>query len=445
MVSRNQRVKESFVRNTEIQQISKILHKFTMRVLGIHSTTPLRMLVVLLLFLSGASHQTRAFDPGSLTWESRAAFPGGGRHHPICFANATHGFVLTGSTLTSAYTSDLWVYEAATDTWTDLSETSSAFPGAARTQSYGVAATLDCSNTKAYLGFGFSDGTILNDWWEFDMATHEWKQLAEFPGEGRRHPAMNFVEPLGEIHVGLGDGIYGNYDDYWSYNIEKDEWKQLADFPSSQRHHPFMFSINSDSYVGLGHDNVGIERDWYRYDAVGGRWNKENDFASYSWSDSSSPITTEARVAGTEFSVAGSCDSETTLGFVLSGDGDDHSSMASGEFHVFDPQSSHWHELPPHPGFSRWAPGSFVLMGTSQVYFFGGYDRLFGIYNSDLWTMDMKPLFVETDSFEGSDSDTMKVNGDSSLAESSASRSPNRLYCALFIIVATSSLLALVL
>ena len=48
-------------------------------------------------------------------------------------------------------------------------------------------------------------------------------------------PAMNFIEPIGEIHVGLGDGYRGNYNDYWSYNIEKDEWRQLDDFPSSQR------------------------------------------------------------------------------------------------------------------------------------------------------------------------------------------------------------------
>lgn len=413
------------------------MNLWTMSKFSIIHTTALPMLAAFLLLITGASHQARALDLDSLTWESRTEFPGGGRHHPICFANATHGFVLTGSTAEAQYTSDFWVYEAATDTWTNLTETSSAFPGAPRTQSYGVAATNDCSNTKAYLGFGFSDGSILGDWWEFDMATHEWKQLADFPGQGRRHPAMNFVEPLGEIHVGLGDGIFGNYNDYWAYNIEKDEWKQLDDFPSTQRHHPFYFSIDSDSFVGLGHSNgfsPYIERDWYRYDALDGSWNKEEDFASYSWLDSSAPITTEARVAGTEFSVAGSCDSDRTLGFVLSGDGDNHGPMETGEFHVFDANTNDWHALPPHPGFSRWAPGSFVLQGTSQVYLLGGYDRFFGIMYSDLWTMDVKPLF-ENDNFE--------INGDSSLAESDASQTLNRLPYFSSVILATSILLTL--
>lgn len=251
------------------------------------------------------------------------------------------------------------------------------------------------------------------------MSTHNWRQLAEFPGEGRRHPAMNFVEPVGEIHVGLGDGYSGNYNDWWSYNIENDEWRQLDDFPSSKRHHPFYFSIDTDSYVGLGHSSgyaPFIERDWYRYDSLDGTWNREEDFASYSLGTLSSsendsmnidididrtssmpvPVTTEARVAGTQFSVAGSCNSDQTLGFVLSGDGDDHRAMETGEFHVFDPandDNSIWHSLPPHPGFSRWAPGSFVLQGSSRAYLLGGYDRQSQELFSDLWTIDLEPLF----------------------------------------------------
>jgi len=363
-------------------------------------------------------------DPDLLVWESRAELPLGGRHHPIAFANDTHGFVLSGSTLQSSYTSDFLMYEEATNTWRDLSNTDSAFPGIARSLGYGVAATSDCDNTKAYMGFGAAEsGQRLTDLWEFDMSTHNWKRLAEFPGDGRRHPAMNFVEPVGEIHVGMGDGNEGNYNDWWSYNIANDEWQQLAGFPSSQRHHPFSFSINSDSYVGFGHSSgydPYIERDWYKYDSLEGTWNREADFASYAlevnstvtiFSENStniddveierssvlSPVTTEGRVAGTQFTVTGSCNSSQTFGFILSGDGDDHGHMRTGEFHVFDPRSkdeySAWHSLPPHPGHSRWAPGSFVLQGSTRVYMMGGYDREIGVLFADMWTMNLSPLF----------------------------------------------------
>jgi len=381
----------------------------------------LSSLIVGFLFFCGVkkgSHPVWAanidgVDPDSLVWEARTEFPGGGRHHPITFANSTHGFVLSGSTLQEPYTSDFWSYEAATDSWTDLSGTDSAFPGTPRSFGYGVASTSDCGNSRVYLGFGASEGgQRLTDWWEFDMSNHNWKQLTDFPGEGRRHPAMNFVEPIGEIHVGLGDGYFGNYNDYWTYNIENDEWRQLDDFPSSKRHHPFYFAIETDSYVGLGHSDGGdpfIERDWYRYDAIDGTWIREEDFTSYELGmldtgdnlpkipPNTLPITTEPRVAGTQFSVAGSCSSNETLGFVLSGDGDNHGTMETGEFHVFHPaDNSIWYSLPPHPGYSRWAPGSFVLQGSSQVYFLGGYDRQQQILFADLWTIDLKPLFDTT-------------------------------------------------
>ena len=418
------------------------------------------ILTLLVLTLSGGSNSARATtaNPDSLVWEARAEFPGGGRHHPITFANATHGFVLSGSTAQASYMSDFWVYEAATDSWENLSGTSSAFPGTPRSYGYGVASTLDCGNSKAYLGFGAGEDqqvfTVFTDWWEFDMLTHNWKRLAEFPGEGRKHPAMNFVEPMGEIHIGLGDGYYGNYGDYWSYNIEKDEWKQLEFFPSSDRHHPFYFAIGKDSFVGFGHSGVDpyIERDWYRYDALDGTWNPEGDFVSYSFEDSLSPITTEARVAGTQFSVAGSCESDRTLGFVLSGDGSDHRTMNTGEFHVFDPstEKSIWHALPSHPGPSRWAPGSFVLQGSSRAYLFGGFDRQQNILFSDLWTIDLRPLFdEETVEINGEDvgsdgeingEDVIGSDGDSALAASSAPGTLSLIRYSISLVVATSSL-----
>jgi len=318
-------------------------------------TSLLPVLVVCLLLLGGGAVNIDVANSDSMVWESRAEFPGGGRHHPITFGNKTHAFVLSGSTMTRAYTSDFWMYEASSDTWKNLTGTPSDFPGSKRSYGYGVA-SLDCENPKAYLGFGAGeDSQRLSDWWEFDMATHDWKQLADFPGEGRRHPAMNFVEATGEIHVGLGDGTFGNYKDYWSYNIARNQWNKLEDFPSTERHHPFYFSINSDSYVGLGHSNgfsPYIERDWYRYDALSKTWNQEGDFVSYSLVDST-PLTIEARVAGTQFSVAESCNSDRVLGFVLSGDGSNHGSMETGEFHVFDSQKNMWNALPPHPGPSR--------------------------------------------------------------------------------------------
>lgn len=393
---------------------------------------------------------TKSSSSLEMEWQPRSSYDTTpneslGRHHPITFANETHGFVLGGSTATRGAIDDLYIYEEATDTWTDASDAISRSSFPARTFGYGV--VLDERNhPKAYLGFGSgvgADEERLGDWWEFDMTTLEFRELARFPGEGRHHPSMVavYLENTNDanggggggggrwvIHVGLGDGLVGDekafidFDDYWAYDIDSNAWTQLPNFPSTARHHPFYFGINGVSYVGLGHSSSFpyIERDFYSFSSSGG-WSKESDFESYTMDDDnivSEPIvvTTEARVAGTQFSIVlplRSSDDDTTItatgelvgsiGFVLSGDGDDHDFMAEGEFHAFYPAESHslpsnstgprWRSLKPHPGVSRWAPGSFVMRDSARAYFTSGYDRTTKLYRSDVWGIDLSPLF----------------------------------------------------
>jgi N-acetylneuraminic acid mutarotase len=374
------------------------------------------------LFLLPLLLSARMTAADELVWESRTDYPGAGRHHPITFANESHGFLLTGSTNFLSATSDFYMYNEATDEWTDLTLTASAFPGKARSFGYGLVLNIPQS-AKAYLGFGAAqNGERLSDLWEFDMTTHAWKELAEFPGPGRRHPAMVPVaisENNWEIQVGLGDGVVGgsfsNLNDWWSYSIASDEWSGRPDFPSSKRHHPFYFGIGNTSYAGFGHAASAIERDWYSFHASTQNWKREIDLASYEvvltdgeYTYSEEPTTTEARVAGTQFSIELPSGS---LGFVLSGDGDDHRTMEHGEFHAFYPSengmglegpnnadgisSSWWRQLPPHPGTSRWAPGSFVMRGTARAYFTSGLDRATQIRFADLWMIDLSPLFAQ--------------------------------------------------
>ena len=403
--------------------------------------------LLLLLTVLPATHASI-----TLEWEPRSSYSTVGRHHPITFANETHAFLLGGTTPDSAAANDFYLYEEATDQWTDLSTTGSAFPGEPRSFGYGVVLNNRADHPKAYLGFGASaGGARLGDLWEFDMTTHVWKELAPCPGAGRRHPSMVAVSNTDRhsIQVGLGDGYIGdnndqfsNFNDYWSYDIETDEWTQLPDFPGSRRHHPFFFGLGDVSLVGLGHSDGQdpyIERDFYSYHTTDG-WGREPDFASYHVTPTERYLQTkEARVAGTQFSIdlplqESAIDNKSlfgSLGFVLSGDGDDHDAMLEGEFHAFYPANSNnlpidtivsstngissgiaaataatstavpvedsnaasWRQLPSHPGSSRWAPGSFVMRGTARAYFTSGYDRATGTLHSDVWRIDLSPLF----------------------------------------------------
>ncbi len=96
----------------------------------------------------------------------------------------------------------------------------------------------------------------------------------------------------------------------------------------------------------------------------------------------------QGRVAGTQFSF-------NDKGYLLSGQGEDHRNLATGEMWEYDPATNAWTSKTAHPGTGRWAPGSFVIGST--VYFTSGAG--FGnsqIDISDMWKFDMPfPLSVK--------------------------------------------------
>jgi N-acetylneuraminic acid mutarotase len=212
--------------------------------------------------------------------------------------------------------------------------------------------------------------------WVFDPDSMAWTPLAHCPCDGRLHPTFAAVN--GKIFVGLGNNQNGNLNDWWEYDIATDSWSQKPDFPGLRRHHPYMFTSGDYVYTGLGHGNGAIYRDWYRYDPATEEWLQMAD------------IPGEGRVAGTQFSYNG-------IGFVLSGDGDDHYSMETGEFWSYNPEADAWTELPPHPGKSRWAPSSFIIDG--EVYLFNGtsyFDAVGSVYQTESYKFSLDSLFTST-------------------------------------------------
>ena len=271
-------------------------------------------------------------------WNQESNFIGDGRHHPITFANDNYGFVISGS-----YLDDVYRYDKLNDTWSQLQD----IPFTGRGYSYGVAVA-----NKAYMGFGStSNGLYPTDWWEYDMNNDVWSQKSNFPGDGRQHPAMVVVN--NKIYMGCGGNDNGNLGDWWEYDILTDVWTQKSDIIGNSRHHPFYFGIGDYAYVGFGHGSFPgpgsnpssssyIYNDFYRYDPSADLWIQLADFPS------------EARVAGTQFSYNGK-------GYILSGDGDDHGPLSSGEFWEYNPLNDSWAQLLSHPGGAIWAPGNFVI------------------------------------------------------------------------------------
>ena len=219
-------------------------------------------------------------------------------------------------------------------------------------------------NGIGYSVTGTSSANVpTKDFYDYDPVNDSWSTLPLFPGLSRSF-GIGTVAPNNVAYLGFGASTVQYLRDFWSFDASDSSWTQTADFPGAGRHHPFMFNASGDVFAGLGHAGQVIYRDWYKLDT-----------ASNTWS-SMRPLPGEARVAGTQFTAHG-------YGFVLSGDGDNHSFMQTGEMWRYDPSRDSWTQLPPHPGNSLWAPGSFVI--NNEVYFFGGLNRRLIFFPSNVY------------------------------------------------------------
>lgn len=291
------------------------------------------------------------------TWAPIADIPTG-RHHPVSFALNGIGYSVTGTNASGNITKTFYQYDPVLDAWTTLTD----FPGEARSYAIGVV-----NNGLAYMGFGFGVTQRLNDLWRYDDQIDQWTQMASCPCSGRTHPAM--IALNNKIYVGLGSNGQ-NLNDWWEYNITSDSWTQMSNLPGPVRHHPYQFTAGGEVYAGLGH-GTGIYKDWFKLDTTLNTWTAMTDFPG------------EARVAGTQFDYA-------NYGYVLSGDGDNHSFMPTGEMWRYNHLVDTWTQLTPHPGVSRWAPGSFVI--SNDVYFFGGRNKQANTYPVSAYKFNLSPV-----------------------------------------------------
>lgn len=97
--------------------------------------------------------------------------------------------------------------------------------------------------------------------------------MTDFP-DSARWSAIAFQS--GDFgYFGLGETFNGRRKDFWQYNPAKDEWKQLADFPGGARRDAVGVAINGYGYVGLGlndFNEAGHFSDLYRFNTFTLTW-----------------------------------------------------------------------------------------------------------------------------------------------------------------------------
>ena len=115
-------------------------------------------------------------------------------HHSYGFGIDGKAYVIQGSE-----GNPMWEYNPNNDDWTSIGD----FPGPARQLPVG-----DEWDGKYYYGFG-AGNIYLNDLWVFDPADMSWTELPSCPCIGRTHPA--FIAHNDKIVMGTGSTEFGGH------------------------------------------------------------------------------------------------------------------------------------------------------------------------------------------------------------------------------------------
>jgi N-acetylneuraminic acid mutarotase len=250
------------------------------------------------------------------------------------------------------YPISCWAFNPAGSGWTVIAP----FPGIPRERAVSFSI-----NGKGYVGTGYNraqDSVAyiqLKDFWEYDPAANQWRQLSDFGG-GARYNAVGFADTQ-YGYVGTGyDGIY--HGDFWRYNPADDSWKQIATYPGTKRQQATIVPIDGKFYLMSGYNNNSYVLDTWKFDPTA----PEND----AWTNVT-PLATDAQYANFKIAVS----RYDAVGFGLNGMGyiaTGISGSTSNAVYQYNPADlGTWTKMTPYERAPRSQAVAFVLGGIPYL------------------------------------------------------------------------------
>ncbi len=219
------------------------------------------------------------YDIPSDTWTQKPNFPGPERYGAVSFVLNNKGYIATGGN-DFGYLDDLWQYDPATSTWTPKTglPAGQAQHENQRREAYafviGNKAYLGGGD-----GFVFGPNSTSNiafsDLWEYDAATDSWIQKASTPDfVGRDFSIAASINNKGYVGLGCNVQININHSSFWEYDPISNSWTAKANFPTNFTVDAAAFVLNSTLYVagGVIVNPVSLSSQFYKYNPATDSW-----------------------------------------------------------------------------------------------------------------------------------------------------------------------------
>jgi hypothetical protein len=272
---------------------------------------------------------------------------------------------------------DIWAFDLAAHTWTDLTPSTGSAPAARRTPGSGY----DPVGHRMVTWSGQAPGTFFNDAWSFDLGTNTWTLLtpAGGPPNIRYGVAAAYDPTAGELVTFACFTNMGRFDDTWRLDPALQAWTDVTPVSSPLERclHAACYDAAGGRMIMYGGQNAGARDDIWAF-----------DFSTDTWTD----ITPATRPDG-RFFAAVVCDDANRRVTVFGGT---TNSGMTNEVWGFDLWTEEWTQLFPSGTAPSAREGAAAVYDAAadRMVFFGGND---GSFLNEVWAIeDLSQMVTST-------------------------------------------------
>lgn len=337
----------------------------------------LSFLFILGLFFAGCHSN----DDEVGNWKIVESYGGVGRVGAVSFVLGDRAYVGTGISEEARELKDFYYCTATPDGDIVWGVDANIFPGEGRlgavSFSTGKVAYMGLGYAAGYKAGSISNEKFFSDFYKYDGTT--WTKMPDFPGQTRRYALGFYVPNPSNPEKGKAFVAYGFYNngnegqgalkDWWEFDLETETWHQLAQTYGDKRQGACVAVIGQDAYIFTGVDGSSYPNDVIRFSPFrpeSERWMKLDPLKNKDGQSFDNDYGMIPRGFAVAFAVGKESDQSARI-YLASGY---RGSLISDcwEFNPYKGELGRWDEVTSLPSFAlRQAACSFVLNDVGYI------------------------------------------------------------------------------